>query len=459
MHLATRLTKQLLLSASLFFCSSSFALENVTLQLKWTHHFQFAGYYAAKEQGYYREAGLDVHIAEAAPDTDPVFRVMNGEAQFGVGTSSLLLERSAGKPLVALAVIFQHSPYAIYTAKYKGIVNLRDLADKRIMLAPQADELFAYLKKEGVALDRLKKIQHSFDPQDLIDGKVDAISGYVSNQPYYFERARFAYQSFTPRMAGIDFYGDNLFTSEQEIHAHPERVRAFREASLRGWRYARDHRDEVIDLILKKYSKQHPRDYLVFESDQMIPLLQPDLVDIGYSNPERWKHIANTYADVGMLPRNFSLDGFIYDAHPQLDLTWLYNSLGIALLLFVLISALAAYIFHINQKLKRGIKERELSRQHEQARNHVLELLFANAPLPEILSAVVRSVEIQMDGSLCSILLLDNDGNHLRAGAAPSLPDHYAAAVDGLAIGPNVGSCGAAAYTGKRTVLIRQDED
>ncbi|KAF0204531.1 MAG: diguanylate cyclase domain-containing [Gallionellaceae bacterium] len=453
MHSVTRLTKRLLLAAGLVFCSSSFALENVTLQLKWTHHFQFAGYYAAIEQGYYREAGLNVQLAEATPDTDPISRVTNGEAQFGVGTSSLLLERNAGKPLVALAVIFQHSPYAIYTAKHKGIKNLRDLEDKRVMLAPQADELFAYLKKEGVPLDHIKKVQDSFNPQDLIDGKVDAIVGYVSNQPFYFERAHFAYQSFTPSTAGIDFYGDNLFTSEHEIHDHPDRVRAFREASLRGWRYARDHRNEVIDLILKKYSKQLSRDSLVFESEQMIPLLQPDLIDIGYSNPERWKHIADAYANVGMLPRDFSLAGLIYDAHPQRDLTWLYSSLWIALLLFGLISALATYIFRLNRQLKQGIEEREMIHQREQARSHILELLAKGAQLKEILTAIIKSVEVQDKNCLCSILLIQKDSRHLSVGAAPSLPDFYTTAIDGLAIGANVGSCGTTAYTGKRTIV------
>ena len=449
----TRLTKSLLLSAGLCFCASAFALENVTLQLKWTHAFQFAGYYAAKEQGYYREAGLEVHIAEATPSTDPIASVLNGEAQFGVGTSSLLLARNAHKPVVALAVIFQHSPYVIYTAKYTGIESLRDLIGKRVMLEPQSDELLAYLKKENIALERIQQVQHSFNAQDLISGKVDAISGYISIQPYDFNRAAFAYQTFAPRMAGIDFYGDNLFTSEQELRDHPNQVREFREASLRGWRYARDHRDEVIDLILKKYSQQQTREFLVFESEQMIPFLQPDLVDIGYSNPERWQHIADDYASVNMLPHNFSLAGFIYDAHPQRDLTWLYSSLWIALLLFGLVSAAAAYIFHLNRKLKQGLKERERTRQREQARSRVLELLFANAPLPEILDAVVRSVEIQDASTLCSVLLMTKDGKHLDTGAAPSLPGFYKDAINGLEIGPSVGSCGTTAYTGKRTVV------
>jgi two-component system sensor histidine kinase/response regulator len=73
------------------------ALEKVTLQLKWKHQFQFAGYYAAQEKGYYREAGLEVDIVEAGPETDPVREVLDGRAQFGVSNSALILARAAGQ--------------------------------------------------------------------------------------------------------------------------------------------------------------------------------------------------------------------------------------------------------------------------------------------------------------------------------------------------------------------------
>jgi diguanylate cyclase (GGDEF)-like protein/PAS domain S-box-containing protein len=453
MFSAARLTKWIFLTAGLCLGSTSFALENITLQLKWTHAFQFAGYYAAQEQGFYREAGLDVQLQEASPSTDPVASVLNGQAQFGVGTSSLLLARNAGKPVVVLAVIFQHSPYVFYTAQNKGIESLHDLVGKRVMLEPQSDELLAYLKKENIALDSIKQVRHSFNPQDLIDGKVDAIAGYISNQPYDFNHAGFAYKTFAPRMAGIDFYGDNLFTSQEELLDHPERVRAFREASLRGWRYAKEHRGEIIELILKKYSKQHSRNYLDFESEQMIPLLQPDLIEIGYSNPARWQHIAEVYEGVGMLPRSFTLEGFLYEEHSPHNLVWLYRTLGIALLLFVVVSAVAGYIYRVNRKLELSISEFEKLNQREQARIHVLELLSAGAPLSKILEAVVRSIEIQDPDILCAILLMEADGQHLNVGSAPSLPDFYSAAINGLPVGPNVGSCGSTAYSGKRTIV------
>ena len=342
----------LLLSCFLSIEITSGAQEKVTLQLKWTHAFQFAGYYAAKEQGYYSEAGLDVNILEAAPETDPINDVVQNRSQYGVGSSGLLLARSSGKPVVVLAVIFQQSPYEIYAAP--EIHHLSDLVGKRLMLEPQSEELIAFLKKEGIPMDSIQMIPHSFNADGLIQGKTEAMSGYLSSEPYYFRHINFPYQTFSPRSANIDFYGDNLFTSVQELEKHPGRVKAFRAASLRGWQYAKENRDKVIEMIYSKYSKMHSIDYLHFESDQMIPLLQPDLIDIGYMNLNRWKHIADTYSSIGLLPRGFSLDGFIYDSNIR-NMTWYFRSLGLAFLIILFISSIAFYVYRMNRKLAKSI--------------------------------------------------------------------------------------------------------
>lgn len=350
------------LVAMLFVATPSFALDQVVLQLKWTHAFQFAGYYAAKEQGYYRDAGLEVSLVEASEKTDPVREVLDGRAQYGIGTSNLLLDWAAGRSVVALAVIFQQSPYEIYAAP--DIHSLRQLAGKRIMLEAQSAELLAYLQKEGISADQIRRIPHSLDANGLMKGEAEAIAGYISNEPFYFRQANYPYQTFSPRSAGIDFYGDNLFTSGSELADHPERVKAFRAASLRGWQYAKEHRDEVIDLILGKYSTQHSREYLRFESDQMISLLQPNLIEIGYMNPNRWRDIADTYADIGMMPRNFSLAGFLYDPSPQhQDLTWLYRALVVMLLLVGVSVLIALHIYGLNRKLRGSERQNLIIRE------------------------------------------------------------------------------------------------
>ncbi|WP_412479817.1 diguanylate cyclase domain-containing protein [Azonexus sp. IMCC34839] len=343
------------------------ALDSVTLQLKWTHAFQFAGYYAALEKGYYEQAGLDVRLKEAIPGTDPVQSVLSGDAQYGVGTSSLLLARKAGHPVVVLAVVFQHSPLVFVARRDKtalGTQGIHDLIGKRVMIEPQSDELMAYLKQEGISADRLKQIPHSFQPQDLIDGRVDAISAYVTNEPYYLDRARLDYQIYTPRSGGIDFYGDNLFTTESELKVHPERARAFREASLRGWQYAMEHPEEIAELIYQKYSQEHPKDFYLYEAQRMETLLRTDLIEVGYMTRGRWQHIANTYAELDLMPHDYPLDGFLYAANHRPDPSKLYLTLA----LLAVVSAVAIYIYRINRQLACALSE---SRAAEERIRHL----------------------------------------------------------------------------------------
>lgn len=364
-HLALTLVAAVLV----LFAPSARALDKVVLQLKWTHAFQFAGYYAAVEKGFYREAGLEVELREAVPGLDPVEEVLSGRAAYGVGNSSLLLARSAGKPVVALAVVFQHSPVVIMAREYEATQGVHNLIGKRLMVEPQSDELLAYLDQAGVPLDRVEQLPHSFNPQDLIEGKVDAITAYVTNEPFFLEQAGVPFHLYTPRSVGIDFYGDNLFTTEQVLKQGPERVRAMREASLRGWRYAMAHPEEVIDLIMAKYSQRHPRAFYQFEARQMVPLLMPELIEIGYMNPGRWRHIADTYANLGLMPGDFSLDGFLYEPDPKADLKGLYA----ALVLLLGVSAIAFYIHRVNRRLALALMESHeaheaLSRSEERHR-------------------------------------------------------------------------------------------
>ena len=334
------------------------ALDPVVLQLKWRHAFQFAGYYAAQERGYYREAGLDVRIREAGPGIDVVDQVVSGQAQFGVGTSSLLLARAAGKPVVALAVIFQHSALGLAARGQGALQTVHDLVGKRLMVEPQSDELFAYFRQEGIAPERLTFLDHSFNIDDLIEGRVDAASVYMTNEPYFLDRAGVDYQIHTPRSVGIDFYGDNLFTSEAELRERPDRVAAFRAASLRGWEYAMAHPEEVVDLILRKYARDEDKGFLEYEARHMAPLIRIDLIEVGYMNPGRWAHIADTYADLGLLPRTFAFDGFLYDpGRGRPDFQHLAPYLAGALAAVLLASGIALYILRINRRLTSSMRQ------------------------------------------------------------------------------------------------------
>ena len=105
------------------------------------------------------------------------------------------------------------------------------------------------------------------------------------------------------------------------------------------------------------------------------------------------------------------------------------------------------------QALEAEVRERQRMEKVQRGRNEVLEQLAKGASLSDVLTVLVRSTEQNRPEMICSVLILDDDKKHLRLGAAPSLPAYYNEAIDGLEIGRNVGSCGAAAFTKKRVIV------
>jgi diguanylate cyclase (GGDEF)-like protein/PAS domain S-box-containing protein len=358
----TGVLRQAVLILWLFvFCLPAWALEPVTLQLKWQHQFQFAGYYAALEKGYYQQAGLDVSLREARAYEDPIQNVLDGHAHYGVGTSELLLLHHFNQPVVVLAVIFQHSPLALLVhnpdsasdASRFAYQYIQDLKDKPIMMEPNSAELLAYLEREGLTRSNLNLVDHTFDSRDLLAGKVAAMSVYVTDEPFLFQEQNINYQLFKPIMGGIDFYGDNLFTTEQEVEQHPQRVLAFREASLKGWEYAMAHPEEMIDLIYEKYSQRHSKAHLRFEYEQMLRLIRTDLTEIGYMYKGRWQHIGATYAQLNMLPKEFNLDGFLFNPDSLYIQSLSREALTVAGFLSFTVLVLIGLLWRFNYRLRK----------------------------------------------------------------------------------------------------------
>ena len=158
----------------------------VTLQLKWFHQFQFAGYYAAQLKGFYRAEGLDVTLLEANPRQVPMPMVESGRAQFGVSDLEVFQAYLEGRPLVALGVIFQHSPNVIIALRRSGIQRPSDLAGRTVMFqsGQGLTEIQAMLGLEGLRLDSIRQLPHSWTLDDLLQGRVEAITGYATNEPY-----------------------------------------------------------------------------------------------------------------------------------------------------------------------------------------------------------------------------------------------------------------------------------
>ena len=285
----------------------------IRLQLKWRHQFQFAGYYAALEQGYFREEGLDVEFLERTTGDAPVDSLLAGRAEFAVDAPSVLVRRLTGDPLVVLAAIFQHSPSMLMSVRGSGIGMPHDLLGKRVMFDPAFDvEVSAMIAAEGMKPDAVEVVPHSWSVEDLASGRVDAMSAYLTNEPYLLRRMGLAPLIMRPINYGVDFYGDCLVTTERRIGEDPAGVEGFLRAVRRGWAYAMSHPGEMVDLIHAKYAPDIPKEQLLFEAEAMRELVRPDLVEIGHMNPERWRQMAGTYSRLGIVSGRLDLSGFIY---------------------------------------------------------------------------------------------------------------------------------------------------
>jgi diguanylate cyclase (GGDEF)-like protein/PAS domain S-box-containing protein len=358
--------------------SAEESLQQVSLQLRWTHQFQFAGYYAALHKGFYRLRGLDVRILPSAPGESPINPVLKGQVQYGVANAELLRRYLKGDPLLALAAIFQHSPAALLTLADSGLVGPEDLRGKRVMMMGDGEDLdfLAMLSKAGMTADELSIRPSSFDLNDLIEGRVDALNIYSTNEPFQMQRRGIPFRLIEPARHGADFYSDFLFTSRQELRAHPERARAFREASLQGWQYAMRHKEEIIDLILREYladkgqaDKEQAgktRAHLRFEAEAMERLILPELVPLGQINPARIEQMASLMGQLGLAKPGIDLEPFLYDPDPKVTRSLFFRStLGIGLLLLI-IGLVALTLWRFNRRLQREVAQRRQTEQQLQ---------------------------------------------------------------------------------------------
>jgi PAS domain S-box-containing protein len=303
----------------------------VTLQLRWDHQFQFAGYYAALWEGYYKQAGLDVDLVSAINPDDSIRsaieEVENGNAEFGIGSADILLARDRGIPLVVVASIFQQSGAAFFAPQEAGLHTLADLVNLRVSrrVGDLIDiEFQAMLRAEGIDPDTITP--YPFDQSkgylaEMAAGNIDVIPGYIIGTPHEAAQLGIELKTLRPLAYGVDFYGDSLFTSRDIAVKDPELVIAFRDASLRGWEYALNHPLKIADRILKEYQPSFPiHDFNSFLHVQISPVLELTLfpiVQTGNVNPARWERMNTTLRELGMVESEFDPQTAIFD--PERD--------------------------------------------------------------------------------------------------------------------------------------------
>ncbi|KLO23134.1 MULTISPECIES: ABC transporter substrate-binding protein [unclassified Marinitoga] len=292
--------------------------ENITLQLKWFHQFQFAGFYAAKEMGFYSEEGLDVSIIQGGPTVSPLKNVLTGKVDFGLEGANIIQTKAAGKKIKAIMVIFQEEPVSFMSLKSSGIKTPQDFKGKILGSAG-----FSYLesqlllKKAGLSKKDVTFKRWTFNMDSFYKGEFDVIPVYITNEPNLARLAGFEVNVIKPSDYNIHFFGDTLFVSESYLNSHPDIVKKFVKATYKGWLYAINNKEKIVDIILNKYNTQKlSKDHLLYEATEVIKLVKSGLKSeklIGTFNRNVWNEVNETMYEYKVSRKKIDINDLIYD--------------------------------------------------------------------------------------------------------------------------------------------------
>ena len=286
-----------LASFIIFKPNSNEELEKTSLRLKWICQAQFAGYYSAQNEGYYKDEGLSVRIDPAGPNISPIQSVTSGVNEFGIaGAEQIITAIDNGVPIVAIAVIYRETPEALVSKKSLNIKNPKDLEGKTVGVVYENDENLyrLFLKKNGVDEKSIKEVPAITGISQVMTEQVDAKMAYEMNDAILLELEGEEVNLLKFRDYGVKVYADTIFTTKEMVEKHPEKVKKFLKASIKGWEYAIKNPEKSVSQLVKINSTlnyDHQLGYL----NRSIPLIMTD-EEIGVSNDKVWENmIDNLY--------------------------------------------------------------------------------------------------------------------------------------------------------------------
>jgi NitT/TauT family transport system substrate-binding protein len=249
------------LAGNVLGAAAAIAQQRVVFGLDWQLLGRHAGFIAAAEKGFYRQVGLDVEIQRGYGSAEVVKRVASGAVTFGFGDlGALIVARSEGIEVKAVAVVYGKTPYALWIRQDAGIEAPKDLEGKVIgATAASAVRLLfpAFATVAGVDASKVtwKTIDAAAYYPMLMTGEVDAIVDMVPGWPTaerLAAEAHVALRAMRYADYGLDIYGSGLLARDSDIADNPDLVQRFVKATLRGLQYAFDHPDEAVALLLKR---------------------------------------------------------------------------------------------------------------------------------------------------------------------------------------------------------------
>jgi len=289
--------------------------DAVTLQLKGMHQAQFAGFYIAQEKGYYAEENIEVTFLEGEKDLAIVQRIVYGQADFAViAPESVLVARSQGQPVTAIAAIYRQSPIVYVALSDSGILRPRDFLGKIVATldasGSQQDlqvQFYIMMKRLGLDISKMKLI--AWDPvyTTFYRGEADVTPCYSSVGLIEMRQKGLKLSLIWPSDYGVYFYSDMVVTRDSLITENPGLVTRFLRATLRGWQDAIEDYQQAMPVV-QKYDPGTDTQVQAAMLEAQLPLVHTGEDYIGWMKPEDWQAMYNILLDNGLLAEPFDVN-------------------------------------------------------------------------------------------------------------------------------------------------------
>ncbi|MCM3782335.1 ABC transporter substrate-binding protein [Neobacillus mesonae] len=291
-------------------------LEDVKVVLNWFAAPGHGGIYAAQEQGYYEEKGLNVTIEPGGPQVSSIQIVASGKAEFGLAHGDqVLIARNQGIELVALAAINQRSPQAFMFHKGHGIESFEELNGRKAFIQTGIP-YWDYLKTQ-YDLSNVKELPYLGDSTNFINDKESAEQVYVMGEPYFMKEQGIETEVKFISDSGYDPYNYVLYTTKDYLDKNEETVRSFVSSMVKGWSYYKKSPDEILEIINEfnpdmtfeslKHQEESFREYIYgFDAAEH---------GVGYMTEERWMTLIDQLHTAGLLKEKFNASDMFTTAY------------------------------------------------------------------------------------------------------------------------------------------------
>jgi len=326
--------------------------KDLKVALKWKHQFQFAGIYAAIEDGIYRQYGLNVTTIEPTLGLNSVDMVKFGKCDIGISSTSIIRHlNDVTNQLVIIGATFLRSPAILIVSD--SINSANDLLNSKLMLEKDSDEVKLMLLSLGVFLNYENIIEHDYTITPLANKEVVGMSAYLTDEPYELGRMNYSYNVFDPTNYGIDTFGDILFTKKSFLYKYPDHINNFIQATQKGWKIAISQRERLANIIIQKYQSTHKKEHLLYEAEMITNFIRPGniistkgKIDIEIHNVSKWKNLEAIYKKFRLVDYDFNIfdhllgfSGLGIDISKKcssaLALPYLFLSLGLMVILVI----------------------------------------------------------------------------------------------------------------------------